>query len=258
MSRAVIGGAPAMSGPVLGVPPPDGAVLPAREGPLEQVDVARGSVARLQCLPVLAIGGGPDRAGFRVGQHEAIPEPGEMRRLAHRGGPASMSRSRLGVGEGDAEALGVGDVVSLRRRSRDHGDSDGTGTGGTTDGSRTMPEPAANAPPTSSSAAAASSVMPRPRPNRPPGRDDARGRRVAPGSAPAIAARAIDSASNGPNAHVGVGTDGGGRGAARTGRSQSSASSPRSRSSRRESRPRAPDEDIPSARPISSELSSAT
>ena len=46
--------------------------------------------------------------------------------------------------------------------------------------------------------------------------------------------------------------------AARTGRSHASRSSPRSRSNRRESRPRAPDDDIPSARPISSELSSAT
>ena len=89
-------------------------------------------------------------------------------RRAHRPGwDPGASRTR---GEGSelqmvsADTLGLGDVAS--------GDAvaiattDGSGTGGTTDGSRSRPEPAANAPPTSNRAAAAKSVMPGRRPDR--------------------------------------------------------------------------------------------
>src|SRR4029453_3142965 len=71
------------------------------------------------------------------------------------------------------------------------------GTGGTTDGNRRMPEPAKPAP-TSKRAAAARSVVPRPRPKRLAGRVEPRGRRLALDCVPAIAASAIDPASNGP------------------------------------------------------------
>ena len=63
----------------------------------------------------------------------------------------------VGAGEGEIVGPGVsaaGDVRLGRRRGT------GAGSGGTSDGSRTRPEPAATAPPTSSRAAAAKSVMP--------------------------------------------------------------------------------------------------
>src|SRR4051812_31279213 len=100
------------------------------------------------------------------------------------------ARLRLpGVGEGASEALGVGVVigVGVAIAGGDEvviGDdvvtrpNDGAGAGGLTVGGRRMPEPAANAPPTTSSAAAARSVMPRPRTNRPAGPEEGRVRPV--------------------------------------------------------------------------------
>src|SRR5215212_601940 len=103
------------------------------------------------------------------------------------------ARSRLaGVGDGASEALAVGlgvvlgvGVVIASGDGVVAGDGavtrpiDGAGAGGVTDGGRRIPEPAANAPPTTSRAAAAKSVMPRPRPNRPARREDALEGRVA-------------------------------------------------------------------------------
>ena len=91
----------------------------------------------------------------------------------HRGGVAIVPvgiqtppgpATGIGLADGAADSLGLGDVASGDAVAT--ATTDGSGTGGTTVGSRSRPEPAANAPPTSNRAAAASSVMPRPRPDR--------------------------------------------------------------------------------------------
>ena len=103
----------------------------------------------------------------------------------------------IGLADGAADSLGLGDVAS--------GDAvataitDGSGTGGTTVGSRRRPEPAANAPPTSTG------LRPREASCRGPGRTSVR----AEGRVPAIAARAICRRLERINALVGVGTKGG-------------------------------------------------
>ena len=162
--RGRAGDVAAISGLFLGVPPPDGAVLPAREGPLEQVDIAPGSVARLQCLPVLAVDRGPDRAGF---QRRPARSDRRARRDAatpHRAGAASMSgrgsmELAMVTGTRSASALSSHPATRVRARRRM-----GQVPAGRPTGAAAARTPAANAPPTTRIAAAASSVNPR----RPP------------------------------------------------------------------------------------------